>query len=247
MKRKIQDCLASIYSVKMKSSSKFLCLTFLLACLSLALSAQPAEKRFMRKGNILFHKKDYAQAEVNYRKTLELNPQNTRARYNLGNALLSGRKPKDAMKQYEMAAKAEKNPFYRAAVYHNMGVILQSQKQFGPAIECYKQSLRDYPQDDRTRYNLALCQYQLKKNPQNKNQQQKKNQSNKNKQNNQKDKQKQQKQQQDQRSQQQQKTQMSKENAEQMLRAAMMEENRTQQKVRKALQNRRQRNVEQNW
>ena len=40
---------------------------------------------------------------------------------------------------------------------------------------------------------------------------------------------------------------MSKENADQMLRAAMMEENRTQQKVRKAMQQRRQRNVEQNW
>lgn len=233
----------------MKSKRIFFLLTLVLLFLPAVLSAQPAEKRYMRKGNSLFHAKKYAEAEVNYRKTLELAPTNTRARYNLGNALLSQRKPKDAMKQYEEAAKTEKNPFFKAAIYHNMGVILQSQKQFGPAIDCYKESLRNYPVDDRTRYNLALCQYQLKKNP-NKQKQQNKNKKQQNKDNkkNQNNQQKQQQQQQqNQNNQQKQKNQMSKENADQMLRAAMMEENRTQQKVRKAMQQRRQRNVEQNW
>ena len=57
---------------------------------------------------------------------------------------------------------------------------------------------------------------------------------------------KQKQQQQDQHGKEQQKNQMSKENAEQMLRAAMMEENKTQQKVRQA-QQQRQKNVEKNW
>ena len=231
----------------MKSNRIFFFLMALWLFLPAALSAQPAEKRYMREGNSLFHAKKYAEAEVNYRKVLELTPTNSRARYNLGNTLLSQRKPKDAMKQYEEAAKSEKNPFFKAAIYHNMGVILQSQKPFGPAIECYKESLRNYSVDDRTRYNLALCQYQLKKNP-NKQKQQNKNQKQKNKDNkkNQNNQQKQ-KQQQNQNNQQKQRNQMSKDNADQMLRAAMMEENRTQQKVRKAMQQRRQRNVEQNW
>jgi len=231
----------------MKSNCIFFLLTLVLF-LPVALSAQPAEKCYMRKGNSLFQAKKYPEAEVNYRKALELVPTNARTRYNLGNSLLSQHKPKDAMKQYEEAAKTEKNPFFKAAIYHNMGVILQSQKQFGPAIDCYKESLRNYPTDDRTRYNLALCQYQLKKNPnkqkqQNKKQKQQKKDNKKN-QNNQKNQQQQQK---NQNNQQKQKNQMSKENADQMLRAAMMEENRTQQKVRKAMQQRRQRNVEQNW
>lgn len=224
--------------------SFFILLAFL--CLPFPAAAQTAEKSYMHRGNSLFKQKKFADADVYYRKALELNPSNSRARYNLGNALLSQRKPKDAMKQYEEAAKSEKNPFFKAAIYHNMGVILQSQKQFGPAIECYKESLRNYSVDDRTRYNLALCQYQLKKNPNNQ-QQQKNNKQNEDKKNNEKDKQQQKKQEQDPQGQQQQKNQMSKENADQMLRAAMMEENRTQQKVRKAQQQTRPRNVDKNW
>ena len=232
-------------AMKNKLFTSFLILLSLL-CLPFSAAAQSAEKSYMHRGNSLFKQKKFADADVYYRKALELNPSNSRARYNLGNALLSQRKPKDAMKQYEEAAKSEKNPFYKAAIYHNMGVILQSQKQFGPAIECYKESLRNYSVDDRTRYNLALCQYQLKKNPNNQ-QQQKNNKQNDDKKNNEKDKQQQKKQEQDPQGQQQQKNQMSKENAEQMLRAAMMEENRTQQKVRKAQQQTRPRNVDKNW
>lgn len=224
------------------------CLLLITILFPLAICGQQADKRYMRKGNSLFRANKFAEAEVNYRKALEIDSTNARVRYNLGNALLSQRKPKDAMVEYENAAKKEKNPFFKAAIYHNMGVILQSQKQFGPAIECYKESLRNYSVDDRTRYNLALCQYQLKKNPQNQDQQKKNNEQNKDNKDNQKDEQqKQQKQEQDPMSQQQQKNQMSKENADQMLQAAMMQENRTQQKVRKAMQQQRPKNVEKNW
>ena len=230
----------------MKSNAvmKYLLLMVCLIC-PCCLSAQTEENAYIRRGNTQFKQDKFADADVNYRKALELNPTNSRARYNLGNALLSQRKPKDAMKEYEEAVKTEKNPFFKAAIYHNMGVILQSQKQFAQAIECYKESLRNYSIDDRTRYNLALCQYQLKKNPNN--QQQDNNKQNEDEKTNEKDDQQKQKQQQhDQHGKEQLKNQMSKENAEQMLRAAMMEENKTQQKVRQA-QQQRQKNVEKNW
>ena len=220
----------------------------LMLCAPLLAFSQPAEKQYMRHGNSQFRSKNYSEAEVSYRKSLELDSTNARARYNLGNSLLSQRKPKDAMVEYEKAIEYEKNPFYKAAIYHNMGVILQSQKQFAQAIECYKESLRNYPEDDRTRYNLALCQYQLKNQPQQDQQQdQQQNQDQDDNKKEQNDKQQQQKQEEDQKSEQQQKNQMSKENADQMLQAAMMEENKTQQKVRQALQQQRQRNVDKNW
>lgn len=229
------------------SSIKYILILFLCLLLPLCADAQPAEKQYMRKGNSLFKAKKFSDAEVNYRKALELNPSNARARYNLGNTLLSQRKPKDAMKQYEQAVEQEKNPFYKAAIYHNMGVILQSQKQFGPAIDCYKNALRNYSIDDRTRYNLALCQYQMKNQKNNNQQQNKNNQDKKDNKNKDKDKQKQQQNQQDPQQQKQDKSQMSKENADQMLRAAMMQENNTQQKVRKAMQNQRHKNLDKNW
>ena len=120
------------------------------------------QKQYLLRGNSLFKANKFADAEVYYRKALECDTTNARVKYNLGNALLSQQKPKEAMQQYETAVEYEKNPFFKAAIYHNMGVILQSQKQFVPAIECYKNALRNYSNDDRTRYNLALCMHQLK-------------------------------------------------------------------------------------
>ena len=190
--------------------------------------------------------KNYSAAETYYRKSLEQNAQNSRARYNLGNTLLFQQKPKEAMQEYEKAAPLEKNPAYKAAIYHNMGVILQSQKQFGPAIECYKESLRNNSQDDETRYNLALCQYQLKNQDQNqdkdkdKKKDEQKQQEKQNQQSNpNKDSQKEQNKGQ--------KNEMSKDNANQLLRAAQMKENRTQDKVRKAQLHANKKQMEKNW
>lgn len=222
-------------------------LVLLIFLMPLAAFAQSLDKTYMHKGNRTYVQKKFADAEVLYRKALEQNPQNLRARYNLGNALLYQQKPKDAMKEYEKVAPLEKNPRVKAAVYHNMGVILQSQKQFAQAIECYKESLRNNGNDDETRYNLALCQYQLKNNKNKQNQNQNKKQKNKNDKDKNKNKDNKEKQKQPQQKQQQQKNQMSKENADQLLKAAQMKEDKTQQKVRKALQHPSRKQLDQNW
>ena len=46
------------------------------------------------------------------------------------------------MEQYVGATKIEKDKNDLAQIYHNMGVIFQSQKDYGKAVEAYKQSLR---------------------------------------------------------------------------------------------------------
>ena len=84
-------------------------------------------------------------------------------------------KAKEAMEQYDSASRLEKDKKKLAQIYHNMGVILQSSKQLPQCIEAYKQSLRNNPKDNETRYNLALAQKQLKdqqQNQQNQDQQQ---------------------------------------------------------------------------
>ena len=152
------------------------------------------------------------------------------------------------MQEYEKAAPLEKNPAYKASMYHNMGVILQSQKQFGPAIECYKEALRNNFRDDETRYNLALCQHQLK----NQNQDKDKDKDKDKKNDEQKQQEKQNQQSDPNKNQQQnqpkgQKNEMSKDNADQLLRAAQMKENRTQDKVRKAQLHSNRKQMENNW
>lgn len=202
------------------------------------------DRDYIRCGNKLFHAKEYAKAEVQYRKALSKNGNNTIALYNLGNALLGQGKPKDAMKQYEKVAQMEKNKVRLGRVYHNMGVIFQSQKNYAEAINCYKSSLRQNPHDGETRYNLALCQRLQKNNPQQNKNQEKKNNKNKDKGNNkdkdskQKDRQKQQ--------QNNNQNQMSKDNAEQLLNAVMQDERSIQDKMKK-MQRSGGKSLEKNW
>lgn len=216
----------------------------IIGCMAYSLSYAQNDRDYIRRGNKLFHSKEYAKAEVQYRKSLEKNGNNTVAIYNLGNALLAQGKPKDAMKQYEKMVQMEKNKVRLAKAYHNMGVIFQSQKNYGEAIECYKNSLRRNPHDNETRYNLALCQRLRKNNPQQNKNQEKKNDKNKDKGNNkdkdskQKDRQKQQ--------QSNNQNQMSKDNAEQLLNAVMQDERNIQDKMKK-MQRSGGKSLEKNW
>ena len=140
-------------------------------------------------------------------------------------------------------------------VYHNMGNIFMQNKDYGKAVEVYKQSLRLNPKDDETRYNLALAQKLLSDQQ---NQDQSQDQQNDDKQENkdQKDDQQQQQQQQPQDDQKQDKTQeqqqsneqMSKDNAQQMLDAFLQDEKDTQEKVKKAqMQQQQRRKTEKEW
>ena len=186
------------------------------------------DRDYIRQGNKQFRSGKYAEAEVNYRKALERNAKNPQAFFNLGNALLAQKKDSAAIEQFQQAAKIETSPKRRSYAYHNIGVICQGHQMFGEAIGAYKEALRNNPDDDETRYNLELCKRQQKQ--QQNNQQNQQNQDNKDKQDKNKDKNKDQnkdqqgQQKQQQKQQQEQKPQMSKDNAEQLLNAAMQEE-----------------------
>ncbi|MBO4801581.1 MAG: VWA domain-containing protein [Bacteroidaceae bacterium] len=223
----------------------------MMLCVSLPADAQKKNDRYyVRHGNRLYRDSVYAKAQVDYQKAIEKDNTNAVAHYNLGNAHLYQGQPQDAMKSYETAARLQKDKTRGAQVYHNMGVILQSQKQFAPAIECYKNALRRNPNDDETRYNLALCLYQLKNQPQDQNQdqnQQDQQQQQQQDQQQQQQQQKEQEQKQDEQQQQQDQPKMSRENAEQMLKAAMQEEKQTQDKVNKAQQKPQRRQLEKQW
>ena len=183
-------------------------ITLLFLLVASSAFAQKTERDYLRSGNKLYNDSLFIKAEVDYRKALEINPKSTDAMFNLGNSLLMQQKAKEAMEQFESASKVEKDKDKLAQIYHNMGVILQSSKQYPQCIEAYKESLRNNPKDDETRYNLALAQKLLKDQQQNQNQQQ----------------------------QQQNKDEMSKENAQQLLNAVMQDEKNVQDKVKKQLQ-----------
>ena len=208
------------------------------------------ERKDIRKGNRAFRQQNYVQAEVDYRKATAKNGRNPQAIYNLGCAFMAQQKDSSAVVQFENASKIETNPKRKAMAFHNIGVICQKKQLFSEAIEAYKESLRNNPSDNETRYNLELCKRQLKNQKNNNNDKNQQNKNDKNKDN--KNKEQQKKDQQDdkdkqQNNQQQPKEQMSKDNAEQLLNAAMQKEKETQDRLKKAMRQSSTRKLERNW
>ena len=215
---------------------KFYILSMLLLVSTIhGLAQNKTDRDYLRSGNKLYNDSLFIKAEVDYRKALEINPKSTDAMFNLANALLMQQKAQEAMEQYESVSKIEKDKEKLAQIYHNMGVILQSSKQLPQCIEAYKESLRNNPKDDETRYNLALAQKQLKDQQQDQQNQDQQEQQQEQKDQN-KDQQEQNQDQQQQPQQQQNKNEMSKENAQQLLNAVMQDEKNVQDKVKKQLQ-----------
>ena len=209
------------------------------------------DRDYIRSGNRLYRAKKFDKAEVEYRKALSVNTENPQAVYNLGCALMMLQKDSVAVLQFERASQLETNKFRRAKSNHNMGVVFQNHKMYDKAIEAYKKALRDNPNDDQTRYNLALCKKLLKNQPKNndknndnkdKDKKQDKDNKDKERDKNKDDKDDKQKQQNPP-----QNEQMSKDNAEQLLNAAMQDEKQTQQRLQKAMQQPRRSRNNKNW
>lgn len=239
--------------------------------------SQDSERDYIRRGNRFYRqaKADttaLSNSLTEYQKALAIDSTSSRALYNEGNAYMMLGNDSTSLEALKKASQIEQNPLRKAKICHNMGVVLQGNKQYGPAIEAYKESLRNNPDDNETRYNLALCQY-LNKNDENndqnngggdgdgqdnkddqkkdengENQQQNQDQQNQdqNQDQNQQNQQNQQDKQQQQQQQQPKQNELSKEAAEQMLNAAMQNERQTQDRLNRYNQRKEEQEQQQN-
>jgi tetratricopeptide (TPR) repeat protein len=205
------------------------------------------------EGNLLYHSGKIGQATLLYKEAMEANPSNRKATFNLGNALyktalelksgklqapsnatitpdsLAGMMLDRAAEQFAVVANSvsDKDTLHRA--WHNIGNSYLMKKDYAQAVEAYKKALKFNPKDEETRYNLA---YALKHLPPDKKggggsqQQQNKDQKQDKKQ--------------------QQKNEMSKEQAEQLLKALMDSEKKLQDKRKQKSENSN-RDVEKDW
>ena len=244
-----------------KARAMLLVPCLLLSCLA---AMSQTDRDHIRRGNRLMRDSVFDKAQVEYKKAIEKDNANPIAHYNMGNAILWQARPERAaqgeeskgdstilecLKEYETAARLEKDKGRLAQIYHNMGVVYQAARQFDMAVDCYRKSLRNDPADDKTRYNYALALYQLKKSKQkqdDQNQQQDDKGQNE-KQEKEQQPQPQQEQKEEQQQQQPQPAQMSRENVEQMLNAALQDEKATQEKIQKAQQTRQQKQLKKQW
>lgn len=106
----------------------------------------------------------FAQAEADYRKALALGERENGA-YNLGNEYHLRGQNKEALFRYKQAATDASSYANKHRAFHNLGNAYMKEKMYQEAVEAYKEALRNNPQDDESRYNLAVAQDLLEKNP----------------------------------------------------------------------------------
>ncbi|MDR0769355.1 MAG: tetratricopeptide repeat protein [Dysgonamonadaceae bacterium] len=228
---------------------RFVVFISVIIAFSMPAFSQKQVRKELKKGNKEYVREKYTEAEIAYRKALEENARSADAAYNLGNSLYKQSKFQEALQQYEAALSQGKDKNLTASNWHNMGNIFMSNKDYRKSVEAYKKSLRLNPNDDETRYNLALAQ-KLMENQQEQGSQEQNNdqqEQDKDEQQNQ-DQQQQNKQEQQQEQQQQNPNEMQKENAEQILDAMMQNERDTQEKVKaEQIRQIKQRKTDKNW
>lgn len=91
--------------------------------------------------------------------------QKTKAEYNLGNTIYKNKKYSEAITNYKKATELAKTNTEKHKAFHNLGNAYMQDKNYQSAVEAYKMALKSNPNDEKTRYNLALAKEMLKKNP----------------------------------------------------------------------------------
>ncbi len=124
------------------------------------------------KGNQFYQQSQFDLAEAQYRKALEYDADNEKAKYNLANALQRQKKYDEAAKLLDDLAGSSKNNSLKSAAYYNQGVAYTKMQNLDASIESYKKALRLNPNDKEARENLEKA--LLQKKNQNKSSQQKK-------------------------------------------------------------------------
>jgi len=120
-----------------------------------------AERRHIREGNRLYQKEQFDESELSYRRALERDEDSPRARFNLGNSLYKQERFDEALRYYSDLADEIDDHLNLSKVYHNIGNSLLNSGQIEKSIEAYKEALRNNPDDQETRYNLAYARHLL--------------------------------------------------------------------------------------
>jgi Ca-activated chloride channel family protein len=144
------------------ASPFILCLLLFAFCLLPVSTIAQTEKVLIKKGNEAYEKKEYDNAITNYQQATVKNPANPTAQYNLGNALYKNKKIDEAVQAYDNALSNSSSKEDRSRAYYNKGVVLQNNKKLPECIDAYKNALKLNPQDDDARLNLQKALQQQK-------------------------------------------------------------------------------------
>src|SRR5690606_28202432 len=124
-----------------------------------------AAQNFLSEAQQSLQKEEFPSAEADYRKAISLNPKSEIAKYNWGTEYYGKDKNAEAMLRFKQAATTATEESQKHKAFHNLGNTYMNEKKYTEAVAAYKNALRNNPNDDETRYNLALAKDTLEKTP----------------------------------------------------------------------------------
>jgi tetratricopeptide (TPR) repeat protein len=136
-------------------NSYYISLLFLIV--SFYTYSQSDPNNLVFNGNKESVKKNYIEAEVEYRKAISKDKTTSKAAHNLGNILFENENYDEAIQEYFKTQKNSELNLEKHSAFHNLGNSYMKKKDYAQAIEAYKNALRNNSEDDETRYNYALA------------------------------------------------------------------------------------------
>ena len=120
-------------------------------------------RSLVNSGNELYDKKQFSDAEAEYRKSLEKEKDRVEGSFNLGNAVHKQQRFDEAIQQYHQAMGKTDDKNLRSQLYYNMGNSYFEANQYQESINAYKNALKLNPNDEDAKYNLAYAMLKMKK------------------------------------------------------------------------------------
>lgn len=118
-------------------------------------------KKYMAEASAYIENDNFAEAEAALRKAISVSPENKEAAYNFGNLYITNEKNRTAFQRLAEAVTENEDKDIRHKSFHNQGNIFMSEERYAEAVDAYKNALRNNPNDDETRYNLALAKQKM--------------------------------------------------------------------------------------
>ena len=112
--------------------------------------------KYYNKANSL-RDSDFEKAEKNYRVAINDSLSDLKATFNLSNEYYTEGYFEDAILRQLEAIELAKNKIEKYKAFHNLGNSFMKKEMCSEAVTAYKSALRNNPNEDETRYNLALA------------------------------------------------------------------------------------------
>lgn len=123
--------------------------------------SSPLVGNMLRSGTAAYEQGQYLEAEREYRKVLDLDPECVEALFNLSASLFQQSRYPQAIEALERSLALETNSGFLALVHYNLGTNFMATEAYAAASEAFQAALRLNPSMESARHNLGLAIQQI--------------------------------------------------------------------------------------